>query len=120
MAIGNGIKGFVLGIAGLAATDLLLSSKEGTKTYATVAQAPAQWLASWLDPAVPLIPDTRKSSSGSGGGSTAGDPCAGLFGPAKILCQQQQGASYSTTYPDPSQLPTTTATVGGSSPYQPT
>ncbi len=110
MSLSNGIKGFVLGTAGLAAAQLFLSSSRGTAVFGTVVQAPSRWLDAWLDPSKPLIPDLRQASGGSGGGSGGGssDPCAHLSGVEWLACKQ----GHNIDYPSPSSLPPSTSSVG--------
>lgn len=111
----TGAKGFVLGVGLLAGMQLLLSSKEGTKTFGIVATAPSQWLGKWLDPAEPLISDHRQNAgSGSGSsGSTSGgsDPCAGLFGAGAAACRALHPSSTATAPGPSSTLPPTSSTV---------
>lgn len=83
----TGAKGFLIGVGGLAAAQLFLSSDRGTKTYGAIVTMPSDWLAKWFDPTQPLIADHR-SGSGSAGGS---DPCAGMSGATLQLCRQGGG-----------------------------
>lgn len=57
----SGLTGFVGGVLGLTLLDATLVNAQNASTLVSV---PADWLARWLDPNTPLIPDLRKKSHG--------------------------------------------------------
>lgn len=123
----TGAKGFAIGVAGLAAAQLFLSSDRGTKAYGTIVTLPTSWLAKWFDPTQPLIADHRSASSGGGtdpcagmsgatlqlcrqgGGKAPGQDCSKLFGYAHDFCVAGQSSVTSPPGPTTTQIPTTSA-----------
>lgn len=72
------MRGFLFGALILTGLDLVLTSRAAN--VAGAAALPAQWLAKWMSPAVPLItrpvPVTPAGTGGAGGLLDSGNPAA--------------------------------------------
>lgn len=127
----TGPKGFVIGVAILAAMQLVLSSSRGTQAFGIATNLPTRWLEDWFDPTQPLISDHRSGSSSGANvqdcSKVSGDiqrqacvasqppgqrQCSLLGGLAQTLCSAGIGPAVATQgQQTPTQIPTTSATA---------
>lgn len=91
MSSAPGFAGVAAGALTLIALEVAFTASQngssGLSRIASLARAPGRLAASWLDPAVPLIPDLAraKSKGPAGGGGSAPPASGGAHSPAQRL-----------------------------------
>ena len=69
------MRGFILGSLTLIAIDILVAGPASERVSGVFGQV-TKWLAEWMDPSIPLVPDHR-AGSGGGGSKKGGGPTIG-------------------------------------------
>jgi hypothetical protein len=73
----SGVRGLIGGVAGLALLEVTVSNQTAAGRVGGIFTTAASWLARWLDPNVPLIPDLRAGAVNPFSGSTTAPTATG-------------------------------------------